>query len=82
MLEKAVDVANRVVADISVMSVALDGESEKEANENVSEAIKKLKGLTWIHFDDGHRRRRGLRELTRQSCQQSGMNLRQQHRRN
>ncbi|MBL12017.1 MAG: hypothetical protein CMM51_00360 [Rhodospirillaceae bacterium] len=45
MLGKAVDVANRVGADISIMSVALDGDSEKEANKNVSQGIKKLNGL-------------------------------------
>ena len=45
MLGKAVDVAKRVGADISIMSVALDGDSEKEANKNVSQGIEKLNGL-------------------------------------
>ena len=32
-------------AEISIMSVALDGDSEKEANENVIQAVEKLEGL-------------------------------------
>jgi len=45
MLAKATDISKRVGADISVMSVALDGDLKKEANENINKAIKELNGL-------------------------------------